>query len=126
MRVLLVEDDVGIRTAVGRVLHAHGHDVAEASGAADACAAIAQQPFAALVIDVNLPDAPGWEILDCLHRGASVCSDPRVIVMSAVPPSVERVREFQPDAVLIKPFPVSSLLRLVADAPVAPDDMELS
>ena len=36
-----------------------------------------------------------------------------MIVISAIPPSVARLREFRPFAVLYKPFPIDSLIRLV-------------
>ncbi len=37
-----------------------------------------------------------------------------VIVYSAVPPSTKRLAEFRPDAVLMKPFPMDSLVELIA------------
>ena len=63
-----------------------------------------------LVLDINLPDAVGWNVLTALDAAAR---RPRTIVLSAVPPSAARVREFSPVSVLEKPFPIDALLRLI-------------
>lgn len=126
MRVFLVEDDDGIRTALAKVLGAHGHDVTEITGVAEACSLLATRPVDVVVVDINLPDAPGWEVLQCLRQPETVSHGARAIVMSAVPPSSERIRELHPDGVLLKPFPVKSLLRLVSASPVDYEGMEVS
>jgi hypothetical protein len=38
------------------------------------------------------------------------------VIVSAVPPSATRVKEFRPLGVLHKPFPIEALLRLVRNA----------
>lgn len=59
---------------------------------------------------INLPDASGWDVLrDIAAAGVSTPA----VVFSAVPPSTQRVREFQPYGVLVKPFPIDALVRLV-------------
>ncbi len=63
-----------------------------------------------LVLDINLPDAVGWNVLTALDAADR---RPRTIVLSAVPPSAARVREFSPVSVLEKPFPIDALLRLI-------------
>ena len=63
-----------------------------------------------LVLDINLPDATGWDVLRRLR--AAGCDVP-VVVLSAVPPNPTRVREFQPLGVLYKPLPIDALLRLI-------------
>jgi CheY-like chemotaxis protein len=64
-----------------------------------------------VVLDVNLPDGAGWDVLRWL-RTAHL--HPAMIVYSAVPLSRKRVAEFHPDAVLMKPFPMDCQLDLVA------------
>lgn len=108
MNVLLVEDEVHVRRALARSLQAWGHDVTEADTAELAQAAIVAIDFDLMVLDINLPDATGWDVLR--NRGAG---DTPVIVISAIPPSVVRLHEFHPFGVLHKPFPIESLHRLV-------------
>jgi DNA-binding response OmpR family regulator len=114
MRLLLVEDDRHIRTALARVLFAHGDDVTKATDAHEAMVLIAARPFDLLIVDINLPDATGWDVLR-QREGTPNRSTPAV-VMSAVPPSVSRIREFRPMGVLLKPFPIDALRLMVHQA----------
>jgi DNA-binding response OmpR family regulator len=113
MTILLVDDETRLRQAIARSLAARGHRVDEAASCSEAIAAVSQQRYDLLLLDVNLPDATGWDVLRDLR--ASGTSIPAV-VLSAVPPSANRVREFRPLGVLHKPFPIDALLRLVRQA----------
>ncbi len=109
-RVLLVEDEEPLRRILARNLSRRGYHVTEADSAAAAIAALrAGRPFDALLLDVNLPDQTGWDVLRAL-KGADV---PPVILMTALRPVRRRLDEFHPAAVLLKPFPVDALVRLV-------------
>lgn len=120
--VLLVDDEQRFRGILARYLRAHGHRVREAASAADAYHALAREPVDVLLLDINLPDETGWDVLRWLaHAGRRLVKRPVVVVISAVPPSEKRLEQFQPDAVLNKPFPIDTLARLVQSAcqPVA-------
>jgi DNA-binding response OmpR family regulator len=111
MNILLVEDEPHVRQALGRSMTAWGHDVVAVETGAAALAALSGAPVDLIVLDVNLPDLSGWDVLRRLDpdvRGAIP-----VIVISAIAPSVSRRHEFQPFGVLHKPFPIESLRRLV-------------
>ena len=63
-----------------------------------------------LLLDINLPDRTGWEVLrELKRRGRKVPT----IVLSAVRVSQSRMDEFRPLAFLPKLFPIDALLRLV-------------
>ena len=68
-----------------------------------------------LVIDVNLPDLTGWEILRRLSEQDR--KRLHVIVISAAPISPKRIDEFKPDRTLQKPFPIDALIRALDAAP---------
>ncbi len=68
MRILVVEDDDLLGDGLSAGLQLHGFTVDLAPTAADAEAAIAVGGFAALVLDVMLPDGNGREILRALRR----------------------------------------------------------
>lgn len=108
--VLVVEDEVVLRKVIARNLISRGIHVCEAGTATEAIrAATAERPDL-LLLDINLPDQTGWEVLRELKRqGADVPS----IVVSAVRVSQSRLEEFRPLAYLPKPFPIEALLRLV-------------
>jgi DNA-binding response OmpR family regulator len=109
--VLLVEDDPTLRRILTLNLAHHGFSVAEAESVetADeilAAAAAGGNPFHLILLDINLPDGSGWDLLR-KHR-ASAAS---VIILTAIPPLRQRILEFRPAAVLPKPFPIDALLR---------------
>ncbi len=114
MNILLVEDEPHVRRALARSLEAWGHELTEAGSAELALAAIAAIDFDLIVLDVNLPDATGWDVLR--RRQSDKAVDAPTIVISAIPPSVVRLHEFQPFGVLHKPFPIESLHQLVNKA----------
>jgi DNA-binding response OmpR family regulator len=110
--VLLVEDEEPLRRILARNLTRRGYWVTEAGSAAEAIALLrADGPFDALLLDVNLPDQTGWDVLRALI-GAHA-DVPPVVMLTAVRPVRQRMDEFHPAAVLLKPFPVDALVRLV-------------
>ena len=120
--ILLVEDDEILSDIVGRNLRARGHSVSVATDMQSALVALRAHDFDLIVLDINLPDQTGWEVLrEALHEGTLHPheldgSKLPVVVLSAVRVSPRRLAEFRPVAYLPKPFPLDSLLRLAADA----------
>src|SRR5689334_7410839 len=62
-RILLVEDDEVLRDLVGRNLEVRAHDVCLAENAQNALAYLRTAPFDLIILDINLPDQTGWEVL---------------------------------------------------------------
>jgi DNA-binding response OmpR family regulator len=122
-QVLVIEDEAPLRRIITLNLARRGYTVAEADSVATADEALAAtvEPFDAILLDVNLPDKTGWDVLRYLppataDRGAAQGAAPRrphVIVIAAVRPVQARLDEFHPDAVLVKPFPIDVLARLL-------------
>lgn len=109
-QVLLVEDEEPLRHILTRNLERRGYTVTTAGSAAEAIAALQQGTrFAVMLLDVNLPDRTGWDVL----RAMSGHAVPPVIVLTALRPAQSRIITFRPAAVLLKPFPIDALLRLV-------------
>src|SRR5688572_6776794 len=107
-RVLVVEDDDQLKRIITTNLEARGHEVRQASDATEALAALAGEHPDLLILDINLPDRTGWDVL----REANLPDDVRVLMLTAVPVSPRRLAEFRPVAYLPKPFPLEALLRL--------------
>lgn len=110
MSILVVDDEPRLRQTIARSLSGRGYHVDQAANCREAVEAATKNHYDLLLVDVNLPDATGWDVLRELSAAGK--SVPAVVV-SAVPPSANRVREFQPFGVLHKPFPMDALLRLV-------------
>ncbi len=86
-------------------------DTGEAALDAVRAAVAGAIPFDLILLDINLPDQSGWDILRRLREDPQLAMrpPPAVIVMTAVRPHDKRLVEFHPDAVLLKPFPIDAL-----------------
>lgn len=109
-RVLLVEDQASLRQVIVRNLTSRGVQIREAATVDEAIRASHAEVPDLLLLDINLPDRSGWDVLrDLYQRHIAVPT----IVVSAVRVSQSRLDEFHPLAYLPKPFPIEALLRLV-------------
>ena len=115
--ILLVDDEQPIADVLGRTLRARGIEVRIATTGMDALYEITEELPDLLLLDINLPDLTGWEVL----RRLSPVDRARVpvVVFSASPLAPSRVEEFHPAGVLVKPFPVDALVRLVESVTAA-------
>jgi DNA-binding NtrC family response regulator len=112
LRVLLLEDEPLLARRLAAVLRAHGADVAAAATVKEAGRLARAEEFDLALIDVNLPDGRG---LDLLGGEAPLARGPVVVVMTAeggITGAVEALRLGAADY-LAKPFDPDELpLRL--------------
>jgi CheY-like chemotaxis protein/signal transduction histidine kinase/CHASE3 domain sensor protein len=78
-RVLVVEDDAVQRDAVARLLGSGDVETVTASTAAECLALLKEQTFDCMVLDLSLPDASGYSLLETLSQEGAY-SFPPVIV----------------------------------------------
>jgi two-component system, OmpR family, response regulator len=86
-RLLIVDDDPGIRELTARFLAQHGYVVDTAEGGTAMRAALARQQYALIVLDVMMPGEDGLTILRGLNRETG----PAVILHSAIGEDVDRI-----------------------------------
>lgn len=72
IRILTVEDDERIRTAVKLALEDEGWTVTEAENGEDALALFSRTPADVVLIDIMLPDIDGFEVCRAIRRGSDV------------------------------------------------------
>lgn len=109
-KVLIVEDEPMLRGIIARNLLARGHEVFEAESVGEALHRLGVERPDLLLLDINLPDRTGWDVLRHL-KAEDNCLP--VVILSAVRINVERLDEFKPLAYLPKPFPLDTLMRIV-------------
>jgi DNA-binding response OmpR family regulator len=117
MNVLVVDDDVAIRTLVTRLFARRGDKVQSAADGEAAISCLESDTFDLVVLDLMMPRTDGFGVLSYLEARQE--PKPRVIVMTAaVPALVQRVPEELVIGVIAKPFDLSTLLDLVEDSVV--------
>jgi len=119
--ILVVEDEATLRQVITRNLEARGHAVRGAETATEALRHLSDWTPDLMLLDINLPDRSGWDVLrELRERGMQV----ETVIVSAVRVGPARLEEFRPVAYLPKPFPLDALLRLVdsqEDQPARPE-----
>ncbi|TDC32552.1 response regulator transcription factor [Micromonospora sp. 15K316] len=106
-RLLLIEDDLAIRTPLIRALRERGHAVAAASTAMTGLRDALEDRPDLVVLDLGLPDLDGRELLRMLRAVSSV----PVIVATARDDETEivRVLDAGADDYVVKPFTAAQL-----------------
>src|SRR5256886_12129078 len=123
-RILLVEDDEVLCDLVKRNLEAREHEVSVAEDAHAALVYLRATSFDLIILDINLPDQTGWDVLRAALTAGRIKplivegqgEKLPVVVLSALRAGPGRLAEFHPLAYLPKPFPMDALLRLAAEA----------
>jgi two-component system, OmpR family, KDP operon response regulator KdpE len=107
-RVLIVDDEPGLRQALAINLRARGYEVDLAATATAALTLAARHPPDAVVLDLGLPDMDGGAVIDGL-RGWTRAP---IIVLSARTPQSDKVDALDAgaDDYVTKPFGMDELL----------------
>ena len=102
VRILTVEDDERIRTAVSLALQEEGWEVEETSNGEDALAAFSRRPSDVVLIDIMLPGIDGFEVCRKIRR----LGDVPIVMVTARSDSHDVVAglEAGADDYLRKPF----------------------
>ena len=104
-KVLVAEDDVGIRTLVGSVLRRAGHSVEFAADGNETIERLSTSDYDAILLDLMMPSASGFEVLAWMHREKRGVAKRSVIVMTAMAErDLSNLTEQRVFAVMRKPF----------------------
>ncbi|PYC22276.1 hybrid sensor histidine kinase/response regulator [Pseudomonas jessenii] len=83
IRLLIVDDNVATRYALRRRLERHGYEVLEAGTGGEGLALIESEVLDALILDVNLPDMSGFDIVRILRADSRTALLPVIHVSAA-------------------------------------------
>lgn len=111
-RVLIVDDNAATRYALRRRLERHGYQVLEAGTGSDGLALIRSEAIDGLILDVNLPDMSGFDIVRTLR------AEPRTALLPVIHVSAASIQtgdivtglEAGADAYLVHPVDPDVLL----------------
>jgi len=109
MRVLIAEDDRGLRDVLARGLRENGYVVDAVADGAGAIRFLRSYDYAVAILDWRMPEVSGLEVLRWLRRRASPAA---VLMLTARDAPADRVTGLDEgaDDYLVKPFDFSELL----------------
>lgn len=116
MRILVAEDDHGVRSLIGTTLHRAGYQVEFAADGLDTIEKLTAGSYDAILLDLMMPGASGFEVLAWMHRTRRDEAKRRVIVVTAMSSSdLKNLTSDRVFAVIRKPFDIDELVRTVRD-----------
>lgn len=111
MRILVIEDEPKTAEYLHQGLTESGYIVDCASTGADGLHLARQQAYDLVLLDVNLPEMHGWDVLENIRRSSST----RVMMLTARGRLEDKIRglDLGADDYLVKPFEFPELLARV-------------
>ena len=108
-RVLVVEDDHGLRDVVARGLREAGFEVTTAADGTGALRTAASARFDAVILDIGLPDADGRDVCQAMRAAGTTAP---VVFLTARDGVTDRLSGFAAggDDYLTKPFHIAELV----------------
>ena len=118
-RVLIIDDEEGIRVTLAANLELEGYEVVLAECGRDAIALVDEEPFTLVVTDIQMPGLSGLDTYRAIRKRRP---DQPVLMMTgfAAEPVVDAALDEGVFGVLVKPFDVDQLVRIVEIASRAP------
>jgi DNA-binding NtrC family response regulator len=107
-KILLIEDEAGTRFGFVRYLSLAGYDVTEAENLSCAGRLYSSQKFDAVIIDINLPDGSGLDLIEKIRQGSSEISIIIITGAGDIPIAVDAMRKGA-DNFLTKPVDMEGL-----------------
>ncbi len=107
--VAIVDDDLAIRSALGRALRMENYDVELFEDGSSALRSIQLRAPDAIVLDLQLPDVDGLEVCRRIRRSGDTTPILMLTARNAVNDRVEGL-DVGADDYLVKPFDLSELL----------------
>ena len=113
-RIAIIDDDASVTTSIVLALSSHGHVAVSFPSAKSFIATADANNFDCLLVDKDMPQMTGLELLEWLHE-QTVLKAKFVLMSGRI--SEEDLTQKQgsfPVTLLSKPFPLAKLLELVS------------
>jgi len=122
-RILLVDDDPGIRASLGAVLQQEGYCVWSAANGEQALELAAADPFDLTVLDLNMPVKGGWETFERLSWEHPLMP---IVLITARSNQLFTALGAGVGALLEKPLEIPQFLQTVARLLAEPGETQLA
>ncbi len=114
-RILIIDDDQGMRETIGDVFMARGHSVVTAAAGRAGLEVLASHPVDAAVVDIKLPDVSGVELLDAIKALTPSVEVIFITAFASVATAIQAINGAA-FAYVTKPFEMGQLLATVNKA----------
>lgn len=119
-KVLVIDDEMMIRTLIGDVLEGMGHEAMVAASGSEgmdmfAAAAESGKPFDLVLTDLGMPEMSGWEVVDEVKQ-RSPETPVALITGWGDQLDPEKMKQSRVDRVIAKPFRVDDIKLLLSQA----------
>ena len=115
-RLLVVDDEAPVRSSLARVLSLRGYRVCQAASGREALRLLGSTPCDAMVLDINMPDANGIEVMRDLRENSP--ERPSIVILTGratLESAIEAVKAGAADY-LIKPASIYAVITAVDEA----------
>ena len=111
-KILIIEDDAGIRRSLALSLKTEGYAVTEAANGRIGLELAAAEAPALIICDINMPEMDGYEVVTALRRDSKLASIPFVFLTArGERAEIRRGMNLGADDYLTKPFTREELSR---------------
>jgi DNA-binding response OmpR family regulator len=114
VRILVVEDDADLQFLYDKALAYLGYEVVAARNATQAFLHLTNEDFDAVILDINMPDAPGTKVLE-FTRGDVRLRNLPILVVSANENYRAQVQASGARYFLVKPVSLQDLTAAIKD-----------
>jgi CheY-like chemotaxis protein len=122
-RILVVDDDRGVRESLLAVLKEEGYRVLAAAGGVQALSLAASASPDLVLLDLNMPDQSGWDTFERLTNQNPLLP---VIVITASPNQLLTACNAGVGALLEKPLDIPILLKTIKTLLAEPAEVRLA
>lgn len=105
---MIVDDDDLVRATTASALTRRGFDVVQVSSGAEALAYLARDAPALMLLDLNMDDMTGWEVLSHIQREPRLRAMRTIVVSGEQAPQIPRRFGY-----MRKPFRLQALLEMI-------------
>lgn len=114
-KILVVDDERGIRLLLSEVLLSEGFEVRSAKDGQESLEVLQEEHFDLVITDINMPRLDGMGMLERMQKGGR---KEKVIVMTGNPSAPNLSNDHLPNVVMsiIKPFGMAQLVDMVTEA----------
>ena len=112
-RVLIAEDDAGIRRLLAVALRQVGYATTDACDGREALDAMRSGGVDLVLLDLMMPNVTGWDVLEQRDAAPELLKIPVIVITAARGDDVNRISNDRLCALLTKPFELDKLQALV-------------